>query len=462
MSDPLRFRRLGRGWQPSIDDAASLVGLLELDDTLWVATAAPTSTFSVDPVFLSFLDTDGDGRIRADDVRAAIRWLVAHLLRLDDVRPGNDTIYLSSLVPDLLPAAQLVLGQAGTLTNESITLMEVRAFVNTPQLMTPPELVARITDLERLLLYQAWLLPFVNSFASCRDLYEPGHTPLFGRGSLVLDGRRFTLAVPVGDPLRHEEFTRRGALCVMYVLVGAGEPSWDYEVVVPITDGERGFLYEGMWGTFREGSGRERHACVRRLVLHPISIQDAVLSPFRVLAEAIRVTAGWSGAMRGLVTPVLPATIPVPGVPSPAPAPAVSPTAAGILAVGAASGLALAAISSALTYLSDRFVAASTSVGAWLTTLPLFRPLPSGADTTLGLAAYPIATVLVVLGCLLVPAASYLVPVTIAAWVGLRRRDLGTLLVGSGWAVNTRLHVPADVGRRLTVTPTVPSSQRGV
>lgn len=39
------------------------------------------------------------------------------------------------------------------------------------------------------------MIPFVNSFVSCRDLYERGRQLLFGWGTLVLDGRWFNLAI---------------------------------------------------------------------------------------------------------------------------------------------------------------------------------------------------------------------------------------------------------------------------
>ena len=74
-----RFRWLGRGAHPVMDSAEALAALPGLDDTYWVATAAPVAGLRGDARFHALLDADGDGRIRSDDLRAAVRWLFAHL-----------------------------------------------------------------------------------------------------------------------------------------------------------------------------------------------------------------------------------------------------------------------------------------------------------------------------------------------------------------------------------------------
>ncbi|MDO9280398.1 MAG: hypothetical protein Q7U06_00715, partial [Pseudomonadota bacterium] len=543
MSDALRFRRLGRDWHACLDDGHALAGVLDLDEALWIATAAPVANLRADPVFLALLDSDHDGRIRVDEVRAAIRWLLANLRDPGDIRAGATTLRLASLPesshalrasarlvlertdapvadgeadavtliavrevraqelahglseagcvrpsaaadadladflthivettggaphpelavttasmaqfleearawsvwhargapnPDGTHAAVLPLGAAtpaawdlcqslsakldqyfalcdavrldprlaalalpdpvgtdlfdaaattahiaraplatpradgrlllegelnpayeepitrlfvevvgpmlgahggtlapGTLDRVTWTRLlarlaayatwmgerpvtrvggrsaaEIEAHLADPTLVTRAQIlldashvtaerIGHLGSLEQLILYQAWMLPFVNSFVSCRDLYEPGTHAMFGWGTLVLDGRWFKLAVKVPDPARHELFTRRGALCVMYVEVGDLDCAWDYEVAVPVTAGMRGFLVEGMWGVFVEHDGRERHARVRKLIVQPISLRDAILSPFRRLMETMQNMVDKAGA----------------------------------------------------------------------------------------------------------------------------------------------------------------------
>ena len=91
-------------------------------------------------------------------------------------------------------------------------------------------------------------------------------------------------------------------MCVLYVQVGDRDGTWDYEVAMPFTSGRLGRVVEGMWGVFVEPDGRERHAQVRRLVLHPISLRDAIVSPFRRLSEALEGAMDSVGAVRAPTT----------------------------------------------------------------------------------------------------------------------------------------------------------------
>ncbi len=510
MTIPLRFRRLGRAWHPELNDGDALAGVLDLDEALWIATAAPVGSFRADAAFLAYLDADRDGRIRVDEVRAAIRWLLANVTDPDEIRAGNDTLRLASLPPGshaLLATARRVLERAGTPAAEVLPLAAVRAVVaeeharylaetrcelpvvavaveagavvslstyaawsGEPDLvrLVAPKVAAgddTVQALEKRILYQAWMLPFVNSFVACRDLYQPGSRSLFSWGSLVLDGRRFSLAVKVPDSERHELFTRRGAMCVMYVQVGDRDGDWEYEVAIPVTAGMRGVIVEGMWGVFVEHSGRERHARVRKLIRHPISMRDAIFSPFRRLSEALQNAVERADAADTRLEKVLAAGRDGLAPPPPTVAPnatvvSSSPGGTGMLAIAAGAGIALAAVGSALTYISDRLVAAASTIGAWIVALPMVNALPADSVATVGLVAYPIAVAIVILSVLAVPCLTYLVPVCIAAWLKLRRRDLGTLLIGSGWAVNRRLYITRDVAGMFTRKPSVPRSQR--
>lgn len=95
-----RFRWLGRGAHPVMDSAEALAALPGLDDTYWVATAAPVAGLRGDARFHALLDADGDGRIRSDDLRAAVRWLFAHLDAPEAVTAGAETVAPGSLRAD--------------------------------------------------------------------------------------------------------------------------------------------------------------------------------------------------------------------------------------------------------------------------------------------------------------------------------------------------------------------------
>lgn len=70
-----QFQRQGGFDQVVLKSAEDFRGLAQLDQKLWVALACPTSGMELDARTLACLDTDGDGRIRAPEVIAAIQWM---------------------------------------------------------------------------------------------------------------------------------------------------------------------------------------------------------------------------------------------------------------------------------------------------------------------------------------------------------------------------------------------------
>ena len=66
-------------------------------------------------------------------------------------------------------------------------------------------------------------------------------------------------------------------------------------------------------------------------------------------------------------------------------------------------------------------------------------------------------TPLQILGVFVSLVLAYVIPVSFAAWLRLRRRDLATILEGSGWAVNTRLYLNRQLARQFTTRPDAPN-----
>ena len=91
------FEKYGSSQHFKIDDHKDLEEVLELDEALWIATTAPVSTLKADPVFLALLDSDQDGRLRAEEVKDGIRFLLRHLSDHSGIRPGNLDLPLSAV-----------------------------------------------------------------------------------------------------------------------------------------------------------------------------------------------------------------------------------------------------------------------------------------------------------------------------------------------------------------------------
>lgn len=69
-----KFSRAGGFDQVRLDTGADLMALDELDQKLWVALACPTTGLEFDSNTLALIDTDKDGRIRAPELIAAVKW----------------------------------------------------------------------------------------------------------------------------------------------------------------------------------------------------------------------------------------------------------------------------------------------------------------------------------------------------------------------------------------------------
>ncbi len=69
-----KFFTAGDFKQVSLASGADLMALDQLDQKLWAALACPVKGLHFDTKTLELIDTDGDGRIRAPELIAAIRW----------------------------------------------------------------------------------------------------------------------------------------------------------------------------------------------------------------------------------------------------------------------------------------------------------------------------------------------------------------------------------------------------
>ncbi len=334
------------------------------------------------------------------------------------------------------------------------------------------EALDRVNLIEKLILYQAWMLPLANSFVSFPDLYDPQRLALFEIGWLVIDGREFHLAVKVRDRAEHVAVSSQGNMFVLYVDVSQFGGKILYQVAVPVTSGGRGKLHPGKRGIFHEvashgssaadkprgGSAADKprgcsaadkprgcrslDAVVVWIVENPISIREAVGAPFARLGKALtgKIEALTSAAEErlqvagtdtlGSVGDTLGAAksaaraAPAPAAPVPAAAGSLQAR-AGLLAGG---GIAIAALGS-----SAAFVIKAISELDW-------------SERVVGLIGTPLAVVSLVF---------------ISALMKLRRRDLSTLLEGAGWAINLPMRLTRRQRHSFTRRPSRPTVSRG-
>ena len=129
---PGRYRRLGGLYQLVVEGPDDLEALWALDEARWVASSAPIAGFSFDPAFLRFVDSDGNGRIRADELKAAARWTLDRLADRSDLGAQRARLRLDALDTTrpggraLMAAARQILVNLGAPEAAHIDLEQVR------------------------------------------------------------------------------------------------------------------------------------------------------------------------------------------------------------------------------------------------------------------------------------------------------------------------------------------------
>ncbi len=196
------------------------------------------------------------------------------------------------------------------------------------------ERLARVSELERLLLYQRWIFALANNFTAMPHLYEQDQRALFEQGTLVMAGREFTLSILVPDRAAHASVAAKASMYILYCKVWGGTPARSFEVAVPVTAGTSSGLDVGKRGVFWSLDGQEYDAEVVQVVVQPVSLWEAIIHPFRRIGAFIssKIQA-WSDSIDKKLDDQLD-KLPAPGAAAPAPPPA--PTAAGAAAAAPA------------------------------------------------------------------------------------------------------------------------------
>jgi len=97
MGHSWRFFRAGGVDQVLLSRGADLAKLEELDQKLWVALACPVDGLAFDRRTLSLIDADNDGRVRAQELIAAARWVMPLLRDSESITKGNASLAIDAI-----------------------------------------------------------------------------------------------------------------------------------------------------------------------------------------------------------------------------------------------------------------------------------------------------------------------------------------------------------------------------
>lgn len=332
------------------------------------------------------------------------------------------------------------------------------AWLGSPQVEALRRLAAedeRVADdlqafqtMERLLLYQRWMLTIVNNIVSMPELFEPGQRALFQRGTLILDARRFDLCVKVDDLAAHKKMAATSLIFLVYFRTFRKEPDRERSelLAAAVTSDVRGGIGIDKRGVFYDRDGLEWDAIVVDLIVHPISMREAMISPFLRIRDSIadRLTkslesaagsAEESASSAALATTdaakaraqgavqagATASAAPVVAASKPAPAPA-APAGGGFQTLLVGGSVAIAAIGSASAFI--------------ISTVSQIDPLNA------------LSSLISMLGVLLALFG-------LLAWLKLRRRDVSALLEACGWALNSRMRLVFPLAYLFTKRPGV-------
>lgn len=285
-------------------------------------------------------------------------------------------------------------------------------------------------DLLKLALFQRYLIQFLNNYANLRELFNPAGPSMLQWGKLVMDGRHFTLTMPVKNQAEHKNIATQSDICVAYVEVSTGQPDKLRKqlLAVAITSGNMRNLFIGKRGVFFGADGDIWDAKVVDFIQQPVSISEALRQPFYRFGEFLGkqadklLSARSNEAQKALEQSL--AAAPLPGVvPNTAPKPAAAPLSGSMLLMS--GGIGIAAIGSSVAFI----VKSLQNISIW-------------------------NILAVLLGIILIFGG----PVVIISLVKLYRRSMARLLEANGCAVNRPMRLSRPMGAIFTFRPKLPRS----
>jgi hypothetical protein len=269
-----------------------------------------------------------------------------------------------------------------------------------------------VRSVEKAILYQQWMLPFVNSFVSFSSLYDPDTRALFEMGTLIIDGRELTFTVKVTDRNQHKNLAQNSNMFIIYAEIsgrkGTDVAEEKFEIVAAVTSGDSVGFEKEKRGIFFTIDGREWDARIVDTVENPVSLREALKAPFVKVGGFLGKQAEkFSKTQEAKLEKVVAS-------------PGQSSVARDMLLAGS---VGLAALGSSFAYITKALKEVSL---------------------------LQVGTVLLGIGVLVFG------PSLIIGWIRLKQRDLTILLEASGWATNIRMRVSGTLGRLFTIRPKLP------
>lgn len=165
-------------------------------------------------------------------------------------------------------------------TKEKITALIARDKALEPQAQA-------IAAVERLVRYYRDLYRLLNNFVSFTDFYSPDWKAVFQAGTLYLDGRSCELCVRVDDAAKHGALASLSKTYLAYRDCTRRGGTDKMAIAAAFTNGDSDNLTVGRNGVFYDRNGNDWDATITKIVEHPISIRQAIISPYKRLGRLL-------------------------------------------------------------------------------------------------------------------------------------------------------------------------------
>ena len=86
------FENIGGTTRVKISTGEDLANLDQLDPKMWTVLSCPVKGLEIDEKSLTYMDVDGDGKLRISDVVATSKWITAVLKNADLILEGKDSV----------------------------------------------------------------------------------------------------------------------------------------------------------------------------------------------------------------------------------------------------------------------------------------------------------------------------------------------------------------------------------
>ena len=122
---PWKYCSLGGVVRVNITSGEDIAHLGELDQKLWTVLSCPTKDLELDARTLQRIDTDGDGRVRVQEVVAAAQWLTSVVKDKDAILKGESVLKLDGINTDCEAGQKLFASAKHILANLGLDKDEI-------------------------------------------------------------------------------------------------------------------------------------------------------------------------------------------------------------------------------------------------------------------------------------------------------------------------------------------------